>query len=193
MIKRNLANAVTLFRMFGSLALALVIPFGVPFYIIYTLCGLSDGLDGPIARRLGTADERGALLDSVADILFYAVMIYRLVPTLFGMLPAWVWIYAYLALGLRLTSYAVAGIRYHRFATLHTYGNKMTSVTFFLLPYLMLIGRLELFSWLTKAVACALVCTAAALASLEELLIHLIQKKYDPSVHTIVAAIRKRG
>lgn len=186
MIKRNLANAVTLFRMFGSLALALVKPFGIPFYIVYTLCGLSDGLDGPIARKLGTADERGALLDSIADILFYAVMIYRLVPTLFGMLPAWVWVYAYCALGLRLASYAAAGIRYRRFAALHTYGNKLTSVSFFLLPYLLLIG-------LSEPTACALVCTVAALSSLEELLIHLIQRRYDPTVHTIVAALRKRG
>ncbi len=187
MIKRNLANVVTLFRMFGSLALALVKPFGIPFYIVYTLCGLSDGLDGPIARKLGTADEKGALLDSIADILFYAVMIYRLVPTLLGgMLPVGVWICAFCVFGLRLASYAVAGIRYRRFAALHTYGNKLTSVSVFLLPYLLLIG-------LSETLACSLVCAVAGLASLEELLIHLIQKKYDPSVHTLIAAFRKRG
>lgn len=192
-IKRNLANALTIFRMLGALALALVKPFGIPFYIVYTLCGCSDGLDGPVARKFGTADEKGAFLDSVADIIFYAVMIYRLVPTLFGDLPMWVWIYAFCAFGLRIASYAVAGIRYHRFAALHTYGSKATSVSIFLLPYLLLIGRLKTFSWLTKPISCALVCTVAGLASLEELLIHIRQKTYDPSVHTIFVTFGKKN
>lgn len=185
MIKRNLANAVTLFRMFGSLVLALVKPFGIPFYVVYTLCGCSDGLDGPIARRFGTADERGALLDSVADILFYAVMVYRLVPTLYGVIPVGVWIYASCVLELRIASYLVAGIRYRRFASLHTYGNKATSVSVFILPYLLLIG-------LSETLSCALVCTVAGIASLEELLIHLKQKEYDPAVHTIFVTFRKK-
>lgn len=184
MLKRNLANLLTFFRMLGSLALALVKPFGVPFYMIYTLCGISDGLDGTVARRLGSADERGALLDSFADILFYAVMIYRLVPTLWNRLPIWVWVCAFVALGLRLTSYATAGVRYRRFASLHTWANKGTGFSIFVLPYLLLIG-------LPPAVACTSVIAVATLASLEELLIHLLQKRYDPSIHSLFMLLRR--
>ncbi len=186
MLKKNLANLLTFFRMLGSLALALVKPFGVPFYIIYTLWGVSAGLDGTVARLLGSANERGAMLDSFADILFYAVMIYRLVPTLWGELQLWIWVCAYIALGLRLASYLTAWIRYHRIASLHTWANKGTGFSVFIRPYLLLVG-------LSPSVACMLVIAVAALASLEELLIHLRQKQYDSSVHTIFAIIRKKS
>ena len=171
--------------MLGSLALALVNPFGFPFFVIYTLCGISDGLDGVVARRLGSADERGALLDSVADILFYAVMVYRLVPRLWGQLPVGIWVYAFCVLGLRLASYAAAGIRYRRIASLHTYGNKVTGFSVFLMPYLLWLR-------LSPTAVCGVVCTVACLASLEELLIHLRQKIYDPSIHTVFMTFRKK-
>ena len=42
---------------------------------IYTFAGLTDVLDGWLARKTGRASEFGARLDSVADLLFYSVLL----------------------------------------------------------------------------------------------------------------------
>ena len=40
------------------------------FFIFYLLSGVTDIIDGPVARKMGTCSEFGARLDTVADILF---------------------------------------------------------------------------------------------------------------------------
>ena len=52
------------------------------FFAIYALTGLTDVLDGWIARKMGSASQFGAKLDSVADLIFYAVMLIMIFPIL---------------------------------------------------------------------------------------------------------------
>ena len=61
------------------------------FYVVYTFGGLTDAVDGTVARKLKLESEFGAKLDSVADLLFYAVMLLKLLPHLIRLLPAWLW------------------------------------------------------------------------------------------------------
>jgi CDP-diacylglycerol--glycerol-3-phosphate 3-phosphatidyltransferase len=51
------------------------------FAILVLLAVLTDILDGPLARHLGTASRFGANVDSAADLLFYAS------------LPIWAWLF----------------------------------------------------------------------------------------------------
>ena len=80
-------NLLTVFRMCGTLALAFLPPLTVPFFALYLICSTTDIADGVIARKTGTVSDFGARLDSVADILFYAVMLARLFPTLWVTSP----------------------------------------------------------------------------------------------------------
>ena len=52
-----------------------------------TISGLTDALDGWLARKLRCESAFGAKLDSVADLLFYAVMIFRILPILVSIFP----------------------------------------------------------------------------------------------------------
>ena len=54
----------------------------VAVFIVYSVCGVSDVVDGTLARLTGSESSFGAKLDSIADILFYGVMILRLFPLL---------------------------------------------------------------------------------------------------------------
>lgn len=140
------------------------------FLVVYTLTGLTDALDGWLARKTGTASDFGARLDSIADLLFYAVLLLRLIPVLWRTLPTAIW-YAVAGIFLaRLTAYAAAAIKYHRFAALHTWLNKLTGVGVFLLPYVFTVSTGVGYSWA--------VCVLAFAASLEELAIHLCRKEY---------------
>ena len=67
-VNRNLANYITFGRMILSLVLLLLDARFIPFYVIYVLCGLSDMLDGYVARKFKIATDFGGKLDSIADI-----------------------------------------------------------------------------------------------------------------------------
>lgn len=80
----NLPNSLTFFRI--SLIPIFVAVFYLPFgwahattAIIFALGGLTDWLDGYLARRLGQTSAFGAFLDPVADKLLVAVALVLLV------------------------------------------------------------------------------------------------------------------
>lgn len=52
---KQIPNIITIFRMIGSVALLLPKQFSTGFLLLYLLCGLSDVLDGYIARKPETA------------------------------------------------------------------------------------------------------------------------------------------
>lgn len=173
----TIPNFITFLRMAGTVGLIFTVPFSGAFYIVYTLCGISDVLDGLIARLTKKTTEFGAKLDSIADLLFYTVMLLRIFPVLWERLPETIWYLVALILVLRCASYFTAAVKYKRFSARHTYLNKLTGVTLFFVPY-----------FLTKSVGvtvCFVVCVIAILAVVEELLIHLLSKEYDSKRKTI--------
>ena len=173
----NTADTITSVRIVASLFL-LFPPLGsVWFLTVYTIAGLTDALDGWMARRTGTASQFGARLDSAADLLFYGVLILRLFPVLWQSFPVRIW-YAVVAIVLvRLSAYATAYYKYHQFAALHTWLNKLTGGAIFLLPYVLSGPGGIGYSWG--------VCLIAFAASAEELAIHLFGNGYDAGRKTI--------
>ena len=75
-----IADIITMSCMAGTILLAFLRPLSAGFFLVYTLTGLTDVLDGWIARMTKTASDFGAKLDSIADLLFYTVMLIRLFP-----------------------------------------------------------------------------------------------------------------
>lgn len=177
--KKNnpIPNIITSMRLIGTFCLFFVEPLSLGFFIIYTLCGLSDVLDGFVARITNSTSEIGAKMDSIADMLFYAVMLVKILPVLAEILPTWVWVVVVTVIMVRILSYLIAAIKFKRFSSLHTYMNKLTGLTIFLTPYFVR----ESFGY----IYCLSVCIVAAMASIEELLIHLFRKEYSTKVQTI--------
>ena len=169
--KWNTADTITSVRIAASLLL-LFFPTRSPGFLgVYTLTGLTDALDGWLARKTGTASDFGARLDSIADLLFYTVLLLRLSPVLWRMLPAAIWYAVAGILLVRLAAYATAAVKYHRFAALHTWLNKLTGAAVFLLPYVLALSKGVGYSWA--------VCVLAFAASVEEWVIHLCQPSYQ--------------
>ncbi len=173
----NTANVVTALRIVGSAILIFMHCPSVGFTVIYTLTGITDVLDGWIARKTGAAGRFGAKLDSVADLLFYAVMLIKFLPVLWQTLPVAIWYFVAAALAVRVSAYLVAAIRYRRFASLHTLLNKVTGGAVFLLPYALALSWERIYGWI--------VVVLAFVSSLEELCIHICRKSYCENVKTI--------
>ena len=176
-----LPNLITSVRILGTICLLFVKPFTVAFYIIYTISGLSDLLDGFIARRLKLVSELGSKLDSIADLLFYAVMLLRIFPVLLKVLPHALWTAVSIVVLIRILAYIVAAIKYHRFASQHTWLNKASGASVFLIPYIINLQY--------AVPICCVLCSIAGLASLEELMIHLVNKEYRSEVRSLIGSL----
>ena len=61
----NLADIVTMLRIVGALSLIAIRPLSALFFLVYSITGVTDVLDGQIARKTNTSSELGARLDSI--------------------------------------------------------------------------------------------------------------------------------
>lgn len=175
--KWNTADTITSLRIAASLFLLLVPLRSVWFLPIYTLAGLTDILDGWLARKMGMVSAFGARLDSMADLLFYGVLLFQLFPVLWQVLPTAIWYAVAAVVMVRLMAYATAVVKYHQVAALHTWLNKLTGGAVFLLPYVLAVTGGIAYSWT--------VCLLALAAALEELAIHLCREGYQPDRKSI--------
>lgn len=176
----NAADIVTFLRMAGTLLLVPLQPFSTSFFLLYALTGLTDVLDGRIARLTRTASDFGAKLDSIADLLFYVVMLFRVYPSLWNTLPGSIWYAVAGIVILRISAYLVASVKYRRFASLHTYLNKLTGIVVFLVPFSLSTRYAAVFCWI--------VCSIALAASVEELAIHIHSRTYCPNTKSVFSS-----
>jgi len=86
----NLPNFITLARMLMTpLAVMLIISQRfLPAFLIFILAGVSDAVDGFIAKRFGLRTELGAYLDPLADKALLVSIYVSL--AIYAGLPAWI-------------------------------------------------------------------------------------------------------
>lgn len=164
-----MANIITIFRILGTVLLSVTHPLTIEFFVIYTFTGITDVLDGYIARKTNTCSELGSKLDSAADLMFYGILIYKLLPALTKLLPTAIWYALICILFLRIFTYIFTAIKYKVFMSNHTYLNKLTGFCTFLVPYFMLIAE-------TIVPYCTLICVVCAAASIYDLILSFKRK-----------------
>ena len=127
---RHLPNIVSALRMAGSAGLLFCPVADWSFWVLYALCGISDMVDGWLARKLEAVTTTGAVLDSVADIIFVACCAIRLLPVL--ELPGWIWIWAGVIVVIKIINQVSSLVDNKRFCFPHTAANKLTGFLLFL-------------------------------------------------------------
>lgn len=152
------ADAITLARIPLSLALFFFTPLSIEFLAIYSTVGLTDVLDGYVARITNTESETGARLDSIADVVFFAVCAITVLPVL-G-IPLWMWVWI-ASIAVAKTAYFCYSIKKKvGFGILHSKLNKATGVMLFLVPFMTIALGVE--------IAGTIVCIAATIAVIQE-------------------------
>lgn len=135
MLKKNIANIITLLRIIGTIALIPMETLSNLYFVVHAIVGATDALDGFVARKLKTTSAFGAKLDSLSDILFYTVMLIKISPYLRQAFPRYVWVLINFAIGVRIILYALVYLKERTFLSRHTILNKLTGFMMFLLPY----------------------------------------------------------
>lgn len=173
----SLANGISCARILLALALLFIGPLSAAFFAIYVACGLSDVLDGYVARKTGAVSNWGGKLDSAADLTLALIVAIRLYPSAQPALTyeIMVWI---VSIGLiRLGALLVVYRKFKTFEILHTYGNKATGVLLFVFPFTLPFGVMDPFVYI--------LCGIAWLSALEELLIHLLSRELQTEKKSI--------
>ena len=135
-MKRHIPNIITLSRIPMAVTLPFVQFSPAIFWTLYLLCGLSDVLDGAVARLTGTVSRLGERLDTLADIVFVAVWMVLFIPAI--NVGRWLWIWIGIIAFIKVVN-VISGLAMKKgFVAKHTLANKASGILLFLLPIILL-------------------------------------------------------
>ena len=163
--KRNRANLITVLRIVFSAALLFVPALSPAFFVFYTAAGVTDVLDGFVARKTNTVSEFGSKLDTAADFVLVAVCLVKLLPVLD--VPIWLFVWVAVITLIKAINLISGFVVQRRFVSAHTVMNKITGGLLFALPFTLPFIPLKFTG--------AFVCAAATVAAIQEG--HLIRAK----------------
>ena len=126
---KNLPNTITILRVLGAVCLLFFDVGSFAFWAIYFACGVSDMMDGYLARRLRCESKTGAMLDSLTDLVFVACCCYQLIPVL--AFPKRLWIWGGVIVMTKVINQISALVMYKKCLFPHTMANKVTGVLLF--------------------------------------------------------------
>lgn len=153
-----MANIITGCRILCSILLLFVPAFSSTFYIMYLVAGFTDMVDGPIARKTNTANEFGSRLDTIADIVFVAACMIKLLPVL--TIPTWLCIWIGVIAIIKVFNIISGYIVQKKLVAKHTIMNKVTGAVLFILPLTLSVVDLKYSG--------GFICTIAILAAIQE-------------------------
>ena len=167
-MKKHSANIITLSRIAFGFSLLFLSLSSVWFYILYLICGLTDMIDGTIARKTGTATKFGAMLDSVADFVFMLVCAIKILPQIH--LPAQLWIWIIIIALIKIFNILMVFICKRKLLSIHSLLNKITGFALFIAPLSINFIENTLSIWI--------ICLLTTIAAIQE--VYFVAKgKFD--------------
>ena len=160
-----MANIITGIRIVLSVTLLCFPALSPAFFVLYVAGGVSDMIDGAVARRTGTVSGFGSRLDTFADIVFAAVCLIKLLPVLD--VPAWLYIWIAIIAFIKVANIAAGFFSRKEFISVHSIMNKVTGGLLFVFPLTP--------AFIDMRYSAAVVCMAATAAAIQER--HLIKRK----------------
>ena len=154
-MRKQIANIITISRIFSSIYLLFCPVFSISFSITYLFCGITDMIDGTIARKTKSISELGARLDTIADGVFVAGCVAKILPLM--QFPLWLWTWILMIAIIKIGSVVFGLISNKRLISMHTILNKVTG---FLLP--LTLGFIE------PIYSSVVVCFMATVAAIDE-------------------------
>ncbi|MDO4948858.1 MAG: CDP-alcohol phosphatidyltransferase family protein [Bacteroidales bacterium] len=152
MTKSVLPNIISASRGMAAVTMLFFPISSMGFWIPYCWCGISDMIDGPLARKLNAADELGSRIDGLADLVFLCCASVRILPSI--VLPLWIWLWV-AAIGIvKVACICLLSSRLHGFSFSHSKMNKLTGLLLFCLPFVWI--------WIDPVVPTIVVCAVAS-------------------------------
>ena len=157
-MKKHIANIVTSCRIIFSILMLFFPTFSPWFYVMYLLCGLTDMVDGTIARKTNSVSTFGSRLDTIADFIFLSAALVKMLPAM--NIPIWLWIWILIIAAIKITNIISGFVCKKQFIAEHTVMNKITGLLLFLLPFTLFVIELKY--------SAAAVCIIATFSAVQE-------------------------
>ena len=157
-MKKHIANIITGSRIVFSLPLLFISLSSPWFCILYLFCGLSDMVDGAIARKIKATSDFGAKLDSVSDFVFMFVCCVKILP-LFR-IPLWLWMWVIILALTKIFNISLVFLQKKKLISIHSVLNKAVGLALFLLPLSL--------SFIETAYSVSAICFLATIAVIQE-------------------------
>ncbi|MCR5230917.1 MAG: CDP-alcohol phosphatidyltransferase family protein [Solobacterium sp.] len=153
-----MANTITFFRTAFSIVLLFCPAFSSAFYVFYIAAGLSDMLDGFVARKTDTVSKSGAMLDTAADFVFAVVCLIKLLPVL--RIPSWLYAWIGMIALIKAVNIVSGFAVQKKLVAVHSVMNKAAGALLFLMPLTIPAVPLKY--------SAVIVCAAATFAAVQE-------------------------
>lgn len=153
-----MANFITSLRIICSIALLFCPALSQVFYVLYIIAGVTDMIDGTVARKTNTVSEFGSRLDTVADFIFVMVCLIKLIPVL--NIATWIYVWIVLIALIKVMNVVFGYVVRKQFVAVHSVMNKATGALLFLLPLTLSVIELKYSS--------VFVCLFATIAAVQE-------------------------
>lgn len=157
-MKKYAANILTGLRIVLCVPMLLFPAFSPGFLVLYLLCGLTDMIDGTVARKTHSTSSFGAKLDTVADLLFMAAAMVKLLPAI--SVPKWLWGWVGGIAAIKVSNILAGLLKKKQLVAEHTILNKITGSLLFVLPLTL--------KWIQLQYSGAVVCFVATVAAVQE-------------------------
>lgn len=183
-LRRNAANFITFIRIPCAFGIAASEPFSVMFYIFLIIGGLSDAVDGPVARHISGDSPLGAALDSISDLCFFGATVFSVLIKKFDEIGEVAKILFTAVVILRIVSYLIQLVKFKKPAPLHTILNKLASVSIFVLLFVIpFIG----------ITAAAVIASSIGIAGgIEEIVIHMLSDEARSNTLSVLVVLKER-
>lgn len=174
---KNIANILSISRIFLALSLFFFIKNETGFLIMYSICWFTDAIDGSIARATGSESELGSKVDDIGDYTLIVIMIIIMIIWIKSLvIPLLPFLGALIII--RVGNIILTRIKFGKLCIIHTYLNKFTAMLAFALPVTYILFDTLFFAYAVLIVG--------IIASLEESIIHLSSEEHNRHRRTLV-------
>lgn len=176
----NIPNLLSITRVLSCGFFLVIGENKILFLLLVVLIGITDVLDGYIARKYKCESEIGAQLDSVGDFVFYISLV------------AYLWVFKkelildkmeilLLAVSVKFLPLLLSLIRNKKIVFLHTLLNKMSGLIVLIgIVLVVLFNRSEIIN---------LIAVIIIIAGIEESVIHIIKKNPDKNIRSVFLSL----
>ena len=153
-----MANIITSIRIICSISLLFCPALSMLFYVLYIVAGVTDMIDGIVARKTNSVSEFGSKLDTIADFVLVVTCLIKLLPVLD--IETWMYIWIVIIAVIKLINIVSCYVMWKKLIAVHSVMNKVSGVLLFALPLTFRIIGLRY--------SVIVVCVVATFAAVQE-------------------------
>ena len=172
--RKQCANILSTARIIAAILLFFLDEIKAPFIIIYVFCGLTDFVDGKLARKLNITSTLGAALDTIGDVLTYLAFVKILIIQ--NLVPGWAVGWYIVAMLGNIVAGLIAKKRFGEFYLIHSLFGKVLGVSLFTLPIWLNLTE-KVFPANYNILCLIVICIIATISAVESIYIQLKSKE----------------